>query len=122
MASVLAISVAIGHAAIAPARKRFQPTRSPAFGPNCSFPASSACPGTAPAPAQGSTLDQSMGMYASWNTCTMPIRPARHHSLVEVARLVHPDTRWKEGFSLGWFPNRTGNAQRLACKRHIRPR
>ena len=61
-------------------------------------------------------VDQLMGMYASWNICSAPIRPARHHTLAEVARLIHADTHWKEGYSLGWFPNRTGNTRRVACR------
>lgn len=56
---------------------------------------------------------------ASWNSCGPPIRPARHNTFVEVARLVHSSTRWKEGYSLGWFPNRTGNAHSIPCARPL---
>ena len=102
--------VVIGQAAGISLSKRFHPTRN-AFGPNCTFPETATChPGYT-----GSSLDHVMGMYASWNTCAMPIRPAQSHNLVEVARLIHPNSRWKEGYSLGWFPNKTGLARKLPC-------
>ena len=52
---------------------------------------------------------------ASWNTCGPPVQPARHNTFAEVARLVHPSSRWKEGLSLGWLPNRTGSVTRIPC-------
>eukprot|EP00966_Prymnesium_polylepis_P210228 4868695-Prymnesium_polylepis.1 len=27
---------------------------------------------------------------------------------MEVTRVIHPDTRWHEGLTLGWLPNKTG--------------
>ena len=67
--AALLLDVAIGQAAGISLSKRFHPTRN-AFGPNCTFPETATChPGYT-----GSSLDHVMGMYASWNTCAMPIR------------------------------------------------
>ena len=76
-----------------------------AFGSNCSWPNASeiACRDI-------SHFTHLYGMYASWNTCAARPEVAQEsYSWVEVARLVHPYFRWKEGYSTGWLHNHSGN-------------
>ena len=91
----------------------WEPSRG-AFG-NCTWPAEAAgCPSER---THGNALNSLIGMYASWHACdahAVP-RPVRHHHLAEVTRLVHPLSKWKEGLSAGWLPNRSGHAHRVPC-------
>ena len=117
------LALAAGRASAAPT-VRWLPQRR-AFG-NCSWPSRASCPSEQRQHGGGgNVLDQLLGMYASWNGCAPHATPraARHHQLVEVARIVHPLSRWKEGFTTGWLPNRSGHAKRIpyGCWYYLSP-
>ena len=113
VAATKTMAAFLGLAALALVEKaRWLPQRR-AFG-NCTWPPRASCPsGRANG---GNALNELLGMYASWDACSpLATQSAPSHSLLEVARIVHPLSRWHEGFTTDWLPNRSGHAHRLPC-------
>ena len=82
---------------------RWQPRRK-AFGDGCSWPTRSRCPNEREKQDKGgSAINELLGMYATWNACSdhAAPKPARNNELVEVARMIHPLSKWHEGYTTG---------------------